>query len=299
MTKGEFLTEIERIDRELAEEKLPVFARTLEAFHRLSLNYEGPLGGYGVDAEKYPEFTGPRLIEQIDEWYKERYGDRAYMPSVRGKVPIVLRKEVYLIRIPLVYGRPKMNILDFVEGLTKSMILSLDRGEQDSIRQTFREGYALIYEIEDLVSWLEGNAGSIGQLALQLLKNAVEDRDTAIRCLSGIPDTNGSCFHAQQHGEKMLKGFLLSSGIYTAEDLKRMGHNVRSVFEKCERVSSAFTSLMTSIGLLANIPMSIRYSAERIDAKIAAETVWAALRVGALTACQISGHPRREMPQMI
>jgi HEPN domain-containing protein len=300
MNESEFLQRMELADQEFAQNQVPIHARTFRAFQLLALDYAGPLIGYSVRSAEYPEFVGPNLLDKIDDWYRERYGERAAMPWVVGRVPIILRREVYLIRIPRAYGEPEVKILPLIEGLAPGLIQSLMPYERDCIRNIFTMGWALVYEMDDLEQFLRGSSAhaAVSVEAVQMAQSAKEDRDTMTRCLSGQLDTNNACFHAQQHAEKMLKAFLLAKTVYSAQQLrsKPFGHNLGAIFEACKQSSTIFLNIVTDVGLLNNITMDIRYSTPKVTPEIAVETVWAALRIGGLCTSQISGFKRRYTP---
>jgi hypothetical protein len=120
-----------------------------------------------------------------------------------GIIPILLRGEVFVSRVPLVYGSvDKIPILQTIEDMTEDFVKSLTENEQEIINKKFEDGYNLVYEIDDMV-------GKLGLRTIQnsnnelfpLLHNAIEDCRKAVLCLSENSDTNGSCFHSQQFAE--------------------------------------------------------------------------------------------------
>lgn len=295
MEEWEFLEKIERADKDLAEKGVKIHARPFHAFDLLAPNYAGPILGYGVNKADYPPLVGPNLLDRISDWYKDRYGDRVNMPSDRGRVPVVVRGEVYLLRVPLVFGNVRVPILRFVEGLTESMADALTESELNAIRHAWEAGFPLTYEIEDLSQELEKGKVSVTGTTQNMLQSAIGDRDTAVQCLSGRLDTNGACFHAQQHAEKMLKVYLLVKNLSTELQLSRppYGHDLKRILKLCSTTSGDFLALSSDIGLLSNIPMDIRYTVRKVDSPVAVETVWAALRIGGFCACRILGRARR------
>ena len=194
MNESEFLQRMELADQELAQNQVPIHARTFRVFRLLAPDYTGPLIGYSVRSEEYPEFVGPNLLDKIDDWYSQRYGVRACMPWVVGRVPIILRREIYLIRIPRAYGEPEVKILPLIEGLTLGLTQPLTPYERDYIRNIFTMGWALVYEMDDLEQFLRGPlAHAVSAEAVQMAQSAKEDRDTMMRCLSGQLDTRVHC----------------------------------------------------------------------------------------------------------
>jgi hypothetical protein len=127
------------------------------------------------------------------------------------------------------------------------------------------------------------------------LEKAIEDRESAVNALDKRLDTNGACFHAQQLAEKMMKGVLLAKNICTEDQLRQrpFGHDLQNVFEACLRASGSFADVISDVALLKCIPMDVRYSMPKVDALVAVQTIWAALRVGGVSACQITGFERR------
>jgi hypothetical protein len=295
MEEWEFLEKIERADEDLATKRVSIHSRPFHAFHLLAPDYVGPILGYGINKADYPPFVGPNLLDRICDWYKDRYGDRVNLPSDRARIPIVVRGEVYLVRIPLVFGSVRVPILRLVEGLTESMADALTETELNAIIHAFEAGFALTYEFEDLSQELEQGKVSATGATQNMLQSAIADRDTAVQCLSGRLDTNGACFHAQQHAEKMLKVYLLVNNVSTELQLSRppYGHDLKRIHDLCATTSGDFLALSSDVGLLSNIPMDIRYTVPKVEPTVAVETAWAALRIGGFCACRIVGQPRR------
>jgi len=295
MKREEFLRKISEADEKLASDGIPIFARAFRALHLICHDYDGPLMGFNINPLDYPEYTGPNLFYRINEWYKKRYGEKFLMPSDRGKVPLILRNELFLIRIPMVYGRPEISILQLVEGLTDDMKVSLSKSELETIKRSFVEGYSLVYEIEDLLT-IADHKPILSDKERKLLDSAVEDRNTAVKCMSAVQDTNGACFHSQQHAEKMLKVYLMSKKLSSEKELRsrKYGHNLENIFTLCLQSKGIFSELTTDIGLLKNITMDIRYTADKVSPNIASEAFWAALRIGGLSACKTSESKRRK-----
>src|SRR5690554_6790773 len=101
MDQREFLALMEEVDNELAAGGIAVHARAFHALPSLIGNYEGPIFPTNdEDAARYSAFEGPNLLRSISDWYIHRYGDRAKMPTDLGKVPVTIRGQIYLVRIP-------------------------------------------------------------------------------------------------------------------------------------------------------------------------------------------------------
>lgn len=301
MTEEEFLKKVKAVDRELAEQGTPPFQRQFEIYFELSPDYNGPLGGIGVDPDCFPALTGPNLLKRIGDWLFDQYGEDAYMPNHLGRIPCLLRNRVYLIRIPICFGEicftSEQIIHKFFEGLTPGLIRDLQLEEIFEIARIFSDGYCYVYEIEDMRELLRNTERSKQkEESFQMLIKAIDDRDRAIICLvDNFPDVGNALFHAQQHGEKMLKGFLLTEGITSLDDLKKYGHNLRKIFEKCLEHNTKFRIVESDIERLSQVNMDVRYAESSHNLKDTYEIVWSALRIGGASASAISGWPRRVM----
>lgn len=300
MTREEFIERIKKADAKLSAEGVPVHQRTFLKAYQLVRNpgeFNIPLFGM-VNKSLYPDYVGANLIDRINEWYKDNYGDKVYPKLDPGAVPVIIRNELYQMRIPMVFGEDvPFDPLSEIIGLTETMRNSLDAQEVSRLDSLYREGYALIYEMEDVRMLLfdpEHDPKTFSE-AERIIDKAFEDRDTSIRCLSGVDvDTNGASFHSQQLAEKMLKGLLLIKNICTSEELKsKYGHKLQKLFERCQDTWPKLNSVRSDIALLSNISMDIRYSQDKVRIQEAYEYVWASLRVSGVAACLITDSNRR------
>lgn len=298
MDKSGFLGKMQVVDEELAKKQVPIHARAFNAFRIIAPNYNGPLLGHGIDRVAFKEYEGPNLLEKISDWYNQVYGVRVYAPSDRGKVPVILKQEIYLIRIPLVYGYPKIDILPLINGLTPAMARRLTNTEIEKIQQSFIEGYSLVYEFEDLFSQLgaEERNGS-KRKANPFLDSAIRDKDTAADCLEGAVDTNSAVFHSQQLAEKMLKAVLYHSANMTEEAIrKKYNHRMLDIYKDVCVYASHAAQVDSEARNIAQYKMDIRYTSSVIGKEEAVSAYWSGLRIGGLCATLLSGHERRIQP---
>jgi hypothetical protein len=220
MNHDEFLRLIETTDKKLAQQNVPVYARLFAAFRAMAGDYDGPIGGYGINPSDFPEYVGPNLIETINDWYRDRYGEKFNLPSALGRIPFLVRGQVFTAQIPLAYGQPKVNPLTLIDEMTENMQRSLTREELQYYTERWAMGYELVYEMEDMLG--SGDLSRYTPAAAELIRKAIEDRDDAVDCLRGPhPRTNISCFHSQQHAEKMLKAVLIERAGTTSTIMKK------------------------------------------------------------------------------
>lgn len=295
MDRNEFLDRMPSIDKELVGKGIPVHARAFHAFPLLAPTYNGPLLGYGIDRSLYGEYEGPNLLERTNTWYREQYGDRFNAPTDRGIVPVLLRQEIYLIRVPLVYGAPEIQILPLVNGLTPAMARSLSKDELDEIQRRFVEGYGLTYEFEDLMSQLDAEArNGSPRKDNPFLSSALRDKDTAADCLEGAIDTNGAVFHSQQLAEKMLKAVMFNSAGMSEEDIrKKYNHRIPDVYRDVASSNAASAQVASAVQQISTYKMDIRYTSDHVPKDEAVGAFWSGLRVGGWCATLLSGHNRR------
>jgi HEPN domain-containing protein len=298
MDRKEFLERMPLIDKELADERVPIHARSFHAFPMLAPNYNGPLLGYGISRSLYKEYEGPNLLERTNAWYKEQYGARFNAPTDRGKVPVLLRQEIYLIRIPLVYGSPEIQILPLVNGLTPAMATSLSNNELDEIQERFIEGYGLTYEFEVLMSQLEAEErNGTKRKNNPFLSSALRDKETASDCLESAVDTNGAVFHSQQLAEKMLKAVIFHAAEMSEEDIrKKYNHRIPDVYKDIVRSNAVPAQVTSAIQQISQYKMEIRYTSDLIPKDEAVEAFWSGLRVGGWCATRLFGYERRIKP---
>lgn len=303
MTREVFLDRMEAVDEELVRKGIPVFQRLIPAFHILAPGYSGEVFTSPAAAARFPDYVGPRLVQRISEWYSARYGARNHLPSVLARVPILIKGQVYLGRIPLIYGAPGLglgDVLGLIEGMTPSMAAALSDADRLALMTAWIHGFQLVYEMDDVRSIPTGSASpETLTTARGLLDSAFLDRAAAAHAFeSPRGDLPTACFHAQQMAEKMLKMFVLLRGLASEKELKsKFKHGLKDLAASCESASPDFTSITQDVALLSTITMDIRYTPPPMRSEEAAKMVWAALRIAGLTACQILGHERRFTPE--
>ena len=293
-----FQSKMQCIDDELARKEIPIHDRAFHAFHLLAPDYHGVLLGTGIDSSLFGDFEGPNLLEKINDWYKEIYSERFNMPSDRGKVPVLIKREIYLIRIPLCFGSPNIEILPLVNGLTQSMARNLSNDELNEIQKKFGEGYSLIYEFEDL--WSQINCETSNGKERKdnpFLNSAMRDLGTASDCLESSVDTNGAIFHSQQLAEKMLKAVLFHAKNLTEEEIrKKYNHKIIDVYnDVCSYTETAF-QIEDEVNTISKYKMNIRYTSTVIGKNEAVSAYWSGLNIGGFCATILSGQKRRYQP---
>ncbi len=288
----EFHEKMLSIDKELAKKGVPVYERAFQAFPIAAPDYRGPLMGAGIDRSTYGEYEGPNLLDKIHNWYKQVYGKRASAARDLGKVPIIIRDEIYLVRIPLVYATPEINILPFIEGLTPRAARRLSVAELDEIQNKFTEGYSLEQEFEDLYSPLDTENGAKIKNN-PFLDSALQDRDAAVDCLDKGIDTNGAVFYSQQLAEKMLKAVLFHLANMSEEEItQKYGHSIADIYKDVTNYAESPVRISSEINYISQYEMDIRDSDSQVSDSDAVKAFWAGFRIGGFCAALLSGHER-------
>src|SRR5688500_1224761 len=101
-TQQEFLDVVREADEQLKKENVPITARSIQAWLRISALVGGglPLAGKAIPGV----FRGASLSGHISDWYDATYGDRQKVDFLPASVVLLLRGDPFLARLPLVFG---------------------------------------------------------------------------------------------------------------------------------------------------------------------------------------------------
>jgi hypothetical protein len=269
------------IDAELARKKVPVHERAFQAFSIAAPDYKGPLMSYGLDRSAFGEYEGPNLLEKINAWYRQKYGKRAFAARDLGKVPIIVKEELCLVRIPLIDEPSEINILPLISGLTPAMAYRLTPDELEGIRNQFIEGFSLLKKFEDLFSFVETNGSE--KKSNPFLDSAMEGKDDAVDCLEGPFDTNEAVFHSRQLAEKMLKAALFHLSGKSEEEIRSFKNRIMDIYNEVGRYSNFPAEIISEINYLSQFN-NLRDSDNFISNSDTVKAFWSGLRIGAFCA---------------
>lgn len=282
MDLNDFQEKMLSIDMELAGKKVPVHERAFQAFSIAAPDYKGPLMVYELDRSAYGEYEGPNLLEKINNWYKKAYGKRACAARYLGKIPIIVKEEICLLRIPLVSEPSEVNVLPLVSGLTPVMVYRLTPAELDEIRNQFIEGFSLLQKFEDLFSSLEADGSK--RKDNPFLDFAMEAKDDAVDCLEGPFDTNEAIFHSRRLAENMLKAALFHAAGLSEEEIIKYKHRIFDIYGEVSRYAKFPDELVTEISFITQYNIDTRESDDYALNSDAVSVFWSALRIGAFCA---------------
>ena len=194
---------MEIIDQEMRDEETPVQARSLKAVGKFTI-------GYGT----WLMHRDP-LTHKIHEWFDRRYGDRLKIDPT-WKMAILIRDDLYRLRLPLVFGAasvicspnqygitgqtvvgtenrlPTINILDLIDDFTEEYAKSLAKDELAAILNQFQLGYSAMTEI-----------GAISDT--ELVREAIGDIEASVAHLfANQPQFGLSKWASLQATEKLI-----------------------------------------------------------------------------------------------
>ncbi len=222
-TEADFRQLMESVDAELRDENTAITARPMMGWLKVSSRFG--LGLRMPAPKREPQagcYTGYDLTIRIFRWFDERYGDRLKMDPT-WKMVIMLRGDVYRMRLPLVYGSvqvmcspeqygstsaipgsrgelPTVNILDLIDDFTEGYAKSLNKDELTSIFNWFQLGFSAKNEIESVAE-------------VSLVREAIGDIEASVTHLFSNPPQYGlSKWASLQATEKIIKAFIDQKG---------------------------------------------------------------------------------------
>src|SRR6266498_1097123 len=196
MNTKDLAQRLEVIDAQLGKQKVQLTARPFEA-HRTIMAEDG------IQTAPFFSLAGfPTIFEDINSWYKSRYGDRMCLDVNIGEKPFLLRGLVYYFRFPLAYGTVLLEPLNFIEGMTDNLRISLTKDEMNYIGRAFMDGY---YEFLRLDTFRQYMPKALNTEAQEMSKRGLQDISAAISIFKTSHDAQGAMFHSQQAAEKFLK----------------------------------------------------------------------------------------------
>jgi hypothetical protein len=296
MNKEEFEYQIIAADRDLREQGLNVTQRAHEMFDVLSPNssflFQSDLNKHFLETA----YAGQDLYDKIQSWYVDHYGERSQMYIRLRTMPIILLDDVYFFRIPLKYGTQPVpiDLIKLIDDFTSLTVHLLSEEEVARYIKAFHEGYSLSLKIDNMYTHLRGSKPSSRASRDPFIVRAERDRGIAIRSLTSPYDCNNSIFHSQQFAEKMIKSLLFTvEGIEEDEITHKYGHKMHKLWTRAKVDRDSCGDVDTSVGVVSQINMGVRYSLEDLSINNAVSIFWEALRIASFCAEEIQKEHRR------
>jgi HEPN domain-containing protein len=149
-----------------------------------------------LDLKQSIMFDDP-IAERIRNWFTQQYGERLKGQLTLGRGVVLIMGDAYAVELPVSYGKSDVDPMDWVDGLTSTMLIRLGNAGADAVRLQIlqlRRGY-------NLKSFLPTDA------------NSWSDVDNAVQSIIGqSPNYGISRYSSSQATEKALKGFIRAHG---------------------------------------------------------------------------------------
>lgn len=303
--EAEFQSLMIEVDRRMQEQKIPITGRQLVARGEISKILASQLSGSYPKRDASPGiYEGDDFLIRVDRWIDEKYGERLLVDFSRGRVAVLLRGAIWVLKLPWLLGRfrliasrtipsdevemrgyraddpeeakrpiPRYNVLDSLVALPDGLKQDLTDDELRQLLFAFETG---IHSFEAL--------RAIPQVPY--LREAIADHLSTADHLSA-PSTGHpglAKWAALQAVEKTYKGFL---AMHQAEVPKT--HEIA----KLSKLAAKFGLHPADSKLIADVECdpSVRYGETNISLEDAVAAHHAALDLSWYVAEEIRGKP--------
>lgn len=214
----------------------------------------------------------------IEEWYSARFALQATNPiGPIGHIPFELRGAVFLLTIPLIFGRPTIDLLILVKDLPVVLKNELSAAEKTEIHRLFRVGLVDFGAMEALQhAWIV--AGNPPPFFAEWYRIARQNLDTAIDA-AHLRRREEAVWSAQQAAEKEMKAYLTRMGV--SEQTLRgrtLGHNLTALHEACITHHPNLAGLRPWVTQV-DVGPDVRYPSNGLTQQDMLTSVHAAIRV--------------------
>jgi hypothetical protein len=222
----DFNAYLEKIDREMRRDNVPIRARQLQALSRIShehWNMEFNISGaMELNEDDLVGYEGDALTRRIIIWFEELYGDRLKISFREGKSVALVRGDPYLMNIPIALGNVKftydvetlgqsgrmekdgqtiVNVFDCLPDITEATVERISRSD----------GFRLANELR-ANTYRFRKASEIGEY--ENVFDVRTDLDSAAQHMVTDHSSFGmSRWHSLQAAEKALKSVLSCQGL--------------------------------------------------------------------------------------
>jgi HEPN domain-containing protein len=242
-TQDELCARLEQLDRTMQVRGIPLRFRSMECFKELH--------GHVEDGD-----LRTALFDPIALWFVRRYGNNALWDQVAGRIPMLVRGEVYLLQVPFVTQDAVVKLTDQMEDLPQEIAESLTAEEFADLAPKAAAASESIHKLYNL----HVDDHILESTDRELIWRALFDLEHAATSLKRSGDTQNAIFHSHAAAEKFLKVALRRAG--SRQELKELRHDLPKIFRKLTEAQKRFDWLEVSIrALQSSAPsMEIRYS---------------------------------------
>lgn len=230
--KAEFESLMNSIDGDLSAQGLPIHARAFQAGFEAQRHcgVQHVTFGPRIHSVSMRGYTAENLVDHVQLWYQERYGDRIKVDPSPGTFVMQIRDDLWRVRLPLIYGRfqvlalrpkdlhsvprdpvPVQNALDLIVDLTPTLRDSLTNTELTGLMVSMKRGWTAI-------NYLAAKSSEA------FIQEARGDLRAAVEHMMSTPIHYGqSRWSSLQMTEKVLKSLLPKQGpVPHTHDLDRL-----------------------------------------------------------------------------
>lgn len=242
LTEEELNSRLSDLDSKLLTQGVPLRLRPLQSFKAI----------YGAmpDSE-----LRNALFSAIAGWFVRKYGNSAVWDGVVGRIPIIIRGEIYLVVVPYTSGDTALKLTDQIEGLPQVIVDTFTSEEFETCARTVAALSLALYKLYNL----SVDDTFLDDIERGLVSRALFDLENAANTLRLSGDTQTAIFHSHAAAEKFLKVALKQSG--SATDHRSLGHQLTKIFAHLVSVQGRYAWLKSSVDSLQEFApnMEIRY----------------------------------------
>ena len=174
---------LEETDAQLKADSVLIPGRSIAGLSEISKRFTVSLSWDGKEARK------------INQWFNNRYGERMKMDFSPGSTAVQIQGDIYEVKLPLIFGSMKINVLEWILKVTPKTLHSLKPQELDALGGLIQKTYESFQYIKFLP------------------QEATVDLETAVDHLVKEKPQNGlSQWASLQATEKTLKAYIKKHG---------------------------------------------------------------------------------------
>jgi hypothetical protein len=251
------------LDETFEESSIPFKERALEAFKAIH-------GSVRDQADR------ARLFDPIIAWFTEKYGEKAKWDGIMGRVPVLVRGDLYLAMIRFVVEDQVQDYRDCIEGLPTEVSKNLGLEDFKSIASYTSRAQMYLNAIQTL----QADDCFLTKPQRDFMLRGRFDLRGSPLSLKLNEDTQSSIFSAHAAAEKFLKAAII--GIDPTMDARSYGHKADKLFSDLAARDPRFRSLGRAVDELQSKlgqGMNIRYSTANRSVEQAVSIFYAALHL--------------------
>ncbi|SPZ23606.1 Uncharacterised protein [Providencia rettgeri] len=231
----------EEVDKQLIAAGVPISYRHMKALSEISKRFNGVVLPISPNSLLPNNKLGNQLCHYLHLWYNQKYGENQNQSCELGSFYMKIQGDLWKYKIPLFYGQcnffickdltdkgmnNEANILCMSKKMTQAYVNNLSENDLSLIATSFLNAVN-VFQTIDL--WSSQN--------LKMLNAAIADlRNIYVQLDSDFPHYGQAKWSYLQCAEKIIKSWLLESGISETDLKKKYSHNIK-------KLSNAFNEL--------------------------------------------------------